>query len=148
MDEIQYGGIVMSFDPRTIGKPVYRNLTRIRHNQETNQTTGDSERTERIKQQKNQAVELYTYLSTWGLLRLKAEQRALSQDGKKDVVEIFFAVLGEISGRDDLNEDSGLDVLIELDVDDYLGLTGLGLLLAKEFSFWANTVYFDIKEVN
>jgi hypothetical protein len=138
----------MSFDPRTIGKPVYRNLTQIRHDQETNQTAGDSEKTERIKQQKNQAVELYTYLSTWGLLRLKAEQRALSQDGKKDVVEIFFAVLGEISGRNDLNEDSGLDVLIGLDVDEYLGLTGLGLLLAKEFSFWANTVYFDVKGVD
>jgi hypothetical protein len=143
----------MSFDPRTIGKPVYRDLTRIRHDQETNQATRNSDqekRTERIKQQKNQAVELYTYLSTWGLLRLKAEQRAFSQsqEGKKDVVKIFFAVLGEIAGRNDLNEDSGLDVLIGLDVDEYLGLTGLGLLLAKEFSFWANTIYFDIKEVD
>jgi hypothetical protein len=141
----------MSFDPRTIGKPVYRNLTKIRYDQETNQVTrnpDEGKRTERIKQQKSQAVELYTYLSTWGLLRLKAEQRALSQDGKKDVVKIFFAVLGEIAGRTDLNEDSGLDVLIRLDVDEYLGLTGLGLLLAKEFSFWANTVYFDVKGVD
>ena len=33
---------------------------------------------------------------------------------------------------------------IGLDTDTYLGLTGLALEIAQEFSFWANTVYHDI----
>jgi hypothetical protein len=138
MDGIQIGDIAMSFDPRTIGKPVYTALSQLRNNHRDR---------DRLKEQKNQAVELYTYLSTWGLLRLKAEEKALS-DGKKDVVKAFFACLGEIIDRPDLAETNGLEILTQLDTDDYLGLTGLGLALAQEFSFWANTVYFDIKGVD
>ena len=137
----------MSFDPRTMGKPVYEALNELRNEQETNQRDL-GKRKERLKEQKNQAVELYTYLSTWGLLRLKAEEKALSQDGKKDVVKAFFICLDEITGRRDLAGVSGLQMLAGLDTDDYLGLTGLSLALAQEFSFWANTVYFDIKGVD
>ena len=137
----------MSFDPRTMGTPVYEALNELRNEQETNQRDL-AKRRERLKEQKNQAVELYTYLSTWGLLRLKAEEKALSQDGKKDVVKAFFTCLDRITGRRDLAGANGLQMLTGLDTDDYLGLTGLGLALAQEFSFWANTVYFDIKGVD
>lgn len=137
----------MSFDPRTMGKPVYEALNELRNEQESNQRDA-AKRKERLKEQKNQAVELYTYLSTWGLLRLKAEEKALSQDGKKDVVKAFFSCLDKITGRRDIAGANGLQALTELDTDDYLGLTGLGLALAQEFSFCANTVYFDIKGVD
>jgi hypothetical protein len=30
--------------------------------------------------------------------------------------------------------------------DDYLGLTGIALAVAREFSFWADAIYADIKE--
>ncbi len=128
----------MSFDPRTLGKPVYKTLSNLRKQHE-------AKGNERLKEQKNQAVELYTYLSTWGLLRLKAEERALTQEGKKEVVKAFFTCLGEMSDQPEISGAKGLDTLTGLDTDDYLGLTGLALVLAQEFSFWANAVYFDIK---
>jgi hypothetical protein len=137
----------MSFDPRTMGKPVYEALNELRNEQENNQRDL-AKRKERLKEQKNQAVELYTYLSTWGLLRLKAEEKALTQEGKKEVVKAFFTCLDEITGRRDIAGVNGLQALTGLDTDDYLGLTGLGLAIAQEFSFWANTVYFDIKGVD
>jgi len=126
----------MTFDPRTIGKPVYEALNGLRSqpNQE------DS----RLKEQKSQAVELYTYLSTWGMMRLKAEEKALSQEGKKQVVRKYFECLQELSGIQNLVGDGGLNVLKNLGIDEYLGLTGLGLALAQEFSFWATAVYHDI----
>jgi hypothetical protein len=137
----------MTFDPRTMGTPVYEALNELRNEQENNQRDL-AKRKERLKEQKNQAVELYMYLSTWGLLRLKAEEKALSQDGKKEVVKAFFTCLDEITGRRDLAGATGLQTLTGLATDDYLGLTGLGLAIAQEFSFWANTVYFDIKGVD
>ena len=137
-------GDSMSFDLRTMGKPVYEALAELRHEQEQNQRD-ESKRKERLKEQKNQAVELYTYLATWGLLRLKAEEKALGQEGKKDVVKAFFQCLQEISGQPKLADAQGLKQLIDLDADEYLGLTGLALSLAQEFSFWANAVYYDIK---
>ncbi|NET35233.1 MAG: hypothetical protein F6K19_24930 [Cyanothece sp. SIO1E1] len=133
----------MSFDPRTMGKPVYEALNELRLEQEQNQRDA-KKRTERLKEQKNQAVELYTYLSTWGMLRLKAEEKALSQDGKKDTVKAYFRCLEEITKRDRLVGDNGLETLKNLSTDEYLGLTGLGLAIAQEFSFWAAAVYHDI----
>ena len=125
------------FDPRTIATPVYEALTQLcaQPNQD------DS----RLKEQKNQAVELYTYLSTWGMLRLKAEEQALSQEGKKQVVKKFFECLEKLSDTPDLAGDNGLKTIKELDTESYLGLTGLGLALAQEFSFWATAIYHDIK---
>lgn len=127
----------MTFDPRTITTPIYEALDNLRNKNEGNK--------ELLKEQKNQAVELYTYLATWGMMRLKAEEKALSQEGKKQVVKKFFECLGKLSGIEKLAEDQGLVELKKLDVEAYLGLTGLGLALAQEFSFWAAAVYWDIK---
>lgn len=127
----------MTFDPRTIGKPVYEALDGLRNQPNQDET--------RLKEQKNQAVELYTYLSTWGMMRLKAEEKALSQEGKKQVVKKYFECLQQLSGISNLDGNDGLNVLKNLSADEYLGLTGLGLALAQEFSFWASAVYWDIK---
>lgn len=126
----------MTFDPRTIGKPVYEALSTLRAQPSRDDT--------RLKDQKNQAVELYTYLATWGMMRLKAEERALSQEGKKQVVRKFFECLQELSGIGNLTGNDGLQVLTNLNPDEYLGLTGLGLMVAQEFSFWATAVYDDV----
>ena len=128
----------MTFDPRTIGASVYDALKGLR---------GDLLKEDKIaKQQKSQAVELYTYLSTWGMMRLKAEEQALGNgmDGKKQVVHKFFQCLEKLSERQNLSNANGLDTLKGLDVSDYLGLTGLGLAIAREFSFWATAVYHDV----
>lgn len=127
----------MSFDPRTIGAPVYKSLDSLRKKYDSDET--------RLKEQKGQAVELYTYLSTWGMMRLKAEELALSQDGKKDVVKAYFSCLQSITGGEGLSESGGLKKLKDMDAEEYLGLTGLGLAIAQEFSFWATAVYHDIK---
>ncbi|MUG97734.1 hypothetical protein F7734_37665 [Scytonema sp. UIC 10036] len=127
----------MTFDPRTITTPVYEALDGLRS--QPNQDEA------RLKEQKSQAVELYTYLSTWGMLRLKAEEKALSQEGKKQVVKKFFDCLEFLSGMKNLAGDGGLVTLKKLDTDEYLGLTGLGLAVAQEFSFWANAVYWNVK---
>ena len=138
----------MSFDPRSISKPVYEALSKLRLRQEQNQPD-EKKRKERLKEQKNQAIELYTYLATWGMLRLKAEEKAISDDkpGKKQVVEAFFKCLQHIVDAEstDLIGDPGLSTLSKLSAEDYLGVTGLGLSLAQEFSFWANAIYHDIK---
>lgn len=126
----------MTFDPRTISKPVFEALHELH-----SQTKDDA----RLKEQKNQAVELYTYLSTWGMMRLKAEEVALSQEGKKQVVKKYFQCLETLSERPNLANEQGLTTLIGLNIDDYLGLTGLGLELAQEFSFWANAIYHNVK---
>jgi hypothetical protein len=126
----------MTFDPRTITTPVYEALSQLRSQPHQDDT--------RLKEQKNQAVELYTYLSTWGMMRLKAEEQALSQEGKKQVVRKYFECLQELSGIPNLAGNSGLNVIKELGSDEYLGVTGLGLALAQEFSFWATAVYHDI----
>ena len=129
----------MTFDPRTIATPIYDALSTLRNlpNQD------DS----RLKQQKSQAVELYTYLSTWGIMRLKAEEMSLPDGmmGKKQVVQKFFECLQTISGRQNLSGQQGLETLKNVSTDDYLGLTGLGLALAQEFSFWAVAIYADVK---
>ena len=128
---------MMTFDPRTIATPIYDALDGLRSQINQDET--------RLKEQKNQAVELYTYLSTWGMMRLKAEEKALNQEGKKQVVHKFFECLESLSGVKDLAGDRGLTVLKNLGTDEYLGLTGLGLALAQEFSFWAAAIYCDIK---
>ena len=136
----------MSFDPRTIGKPVYQALQALRDEQEQNQRD-EGKRKERLKEQKNQAVELYTYIATWGLLRLKAEEKAISKEkeGKKQVVQEYFRCLETLAEETSLSGPNGLNTLVGMELDDYLGLTGLGLALAQEFSFWATAVYWDIK---
>jgi hypothetical protein len=76
---------------------------------------------------------------------LKAEENALSQEGKKQVVKEFFSCLEEISGQKGIASSNGLNLLMQLGVEEYLGLTGLGLALAQEFGFWAMAIYHDVK---
>ncbi|QEP99996.1 hypothetical protein FFX45_00475 [Thermosynechococcus sp. CL-1] len=125
----------MAFDPRTMAQPVYEALSQLR-----NDTKDDT----RLGEQKSQAVELYTYLATWGLMRLKAEEAALSQEGKKEVVKAFFRVLEETADVQNLANGKGLETLKNLDTESYLGLTGLGLQIAREFSFWTTALYVGI----
>jgi hypothetical protein len=129
----------MTFDPRTIATPIYDALNDLRNLPRQDET--------RLKQQKNQAVELYTYLSTWGMMRLKAEEMALPDGmmGKKQVVQKFFECLQQISGKENLSGEQGLTTLKNLSTDEYLGLTGLGLALAQEFTFWATAIYAGIE---
>lgn len=131
----------MTFDPRSIGTPVYTALANLKS------TTGNNDTTQ-LKQQKSQAVELYTYLSTWGMMRLKAEEQALGQtmEGKKQVVQKFFQCLQDLSTVNNLTGNQGLETLKNLPVSDYLGLTGLGLAIAREFGFWTTAIYADINE--
>ncbi|MEM8642447.1 MAG: hypothetical protein AAGG51_27060 [Cyanobacteria bacterium P01_G01_bin.54] len=131
----------MSFDPRTIGTPVYTALNNLYERYKDDEN--------RLKQQKRQAAELYTYLATWGMMRLKAEEKALKdQAGKIDVVAAYFNCLERISGQSALSGDIGLDTLKTLGTEDYLGLTGLGLTIAQEFSFWTTAIYVGVEEAN
>jgi hypothetical protein len=120
----------MLFDPRTIGTPVYERLSELRTR------TNDQAK---LRKQKSMAQEIYTYLSTWGLMRLKAEETIL-KDGREDPVRIFFECLQELSGKPDLS----LKHLKGLSADEYLGLTGLALEIAREFSFWVSAIYHDV----
>lgn len=124
------------FDSRKLTTPVYKALDDLR--KKTNDLN-------QLKDQKGQSVELYTYLSTWGLMRLKAEEVALSQKGRQEVVREFFACLQSVSGQQNLTGGNGLRTLADLKADDYLGLTGLALKLAQEFSFWGNAVYVGVE---
>ncbi len=124
-----------NFDPRKISIPVYTVLSELKSS-----TRDDT----RKKEQKNQAIELYTYLATWGLMRLKAEEQALSQEGKKQVVKKYFSCLEQLSEKQNLASNNGLETIKNMTADDYLGLTGLGLQLAQEFAFWANAIYHDV----
>ncbi len=119
-----------NFDPRTLNREAFQAL------QALHSRGGDD-----LQEQRNYARELYTYLSTWGLMRLKAEETALTQDGKKKVVKAFFQRLQSLSGVQNLAGDRGLEILLTLSANEYLGLTGLAIELANEFGFWANAVY-------
>lgn len=120
----------MTFDPRKLATPVYERLNALRT---------DTTEQARLSKQKSMAQEIYTYLSTWGLMRLKAEETILN-DGREDPVRVFFECLQEISGIQNLT----LDSLKNINADEYLGLTGLGLEIAREFSFWVSAIYHDV----
>jgi len=132
---------MLTYDPRTISTCVYQGLSNLQ------QSAPESAQNE----QKSQAIELYTYISTWGLLRLKAEEFAISQNNKKDVVICFFNILGKIAlnkpdyflERQGLNNLTKRDDSESLSASEYLGLTGLALQIAREFAFWAEAVYPD-----
>ncbi|MEZ2239639.1 hypothetical protein [Microcoleus sp.] len=126
---------MLTYDPRSISSKVYQNLDKLK-----NDTPNEIDR----KEQKSQAVELYTYIATWGLLRLKAEEFALSQDNKKQVVKCFFKTLGEVAFPGQPNpflEQQGLNYLTKRDASEYLGFTGLALQVAREFAFWVEAIY-------
>ena len=127
-------------DPRTMSAEVYRKLAELR-------AAHDSDR-RRLKDQYNQAVQTYTYLATWGLLRLKAEELAMTKEGWTDIVKIFFSTLQKLSNTPNLSGTGGLVTLSNqnrMSAETYLGLTGLGLKLSREFAFWASAIYADVK---
>ncbi len=126
---------MMVFDPRTLGKPVYEALQALYAKSDNS----------RRKEQKSQAQEIYTYLSTWGMLRLKAEEDALRQAGKKEIVQTFFTCLEQLSDCRGLSGSDGLKTLKNLSTDDYLGLSGLALAVAREFSFWTTAIYASVE---
>ena len=133
---------MLTYDPRSISSRVYRQLSTLKS--DTDQSAH--------KEQKSQAVELYIYIATWGLLRLKAEQTALKSQPnkhKQTVVKCFFQTLGAIAFPDSPDslesEQGGLNYLTSIAASEYLGLTGLALQVAREFAFWAEAVYPDLQ---
>ena len=56
----------MSFDPRTISTPVYEALNELKSEHSNNN--------DKLREQKGQAVEIYTYLSTWGMMPGQAQE--------------------------------------------------------------------------
>jgi hypothetical protein len=129
-------------DPRTMSAEVYRKLDELSKSHENDRN--------RRKEQCKQALETYTYLATWGLLRLKAEEFAMKKEGWKDIVRLFFQILEDptISNIPNLSGEVGLATLsnqVNMPAETYLGLTGLALKLAKEFAFWASAIYADVK---
>lgn len=159
----------MSFDPRSYSSPIYTALSQLREKYDRALGEGNIDRDEcrkHLQEQKSQAQELYSYLSTWGLLRLKGEEFSLnkwngknpeeisvreratkSQEGRREIVEQFFHCLQQISRTQNLAGLRGIGTLTQqqTDVENYLGLMGIALEVAREFSFWANAVYYDIK---
>lgn len=139
---------MLHYDPRTISKSVYQKLKAVKDKTEESK---DNDKQTKHDKQRNQAIELYTYIATWGLLRLKGEETALKNEPQKQkVVECFFEVLGElvfpsidpnISSPNQLKDNAGLTKLMGMSASEYLGITGVGLQVAREFSFWAESLY-------
>jgi hypothetical protein len=127
---------MLNYDPRTISVKVYENLKQVKQG---------TLRTEDHDKQKNQAIELYTYIATWGLMRLAGEEPALSNEiQKQKVVRCFFQTLGELAFSEQPNPlvgESKLNTLISMRASEYLGLTGFALQVGREFSFWAEALY-------
>lgn len=158
----QENSVIEAFDPRAINKPVYEALRDLRQGydaaKEKKQIIAE-DYNKRLREQKSQAQELSTYLGTWGLMRLRAEEMSRNdgetlsledrakknQEGKREMLECFFKCLERVSKRRDLASIKGIDTLNAMNMDDYLGLTGIALAVARAFSFWADAIYPDIK---
>ena len=128
---------MLNYDPRKISVKVYHNL------QEVKDSTQNSQEHDK---QRNQAIELYTYISTWGLLRLKGEEPALvKEEQKQKIVKCFFKTLGELIFANNQPNPfvgtAGLKKLTQITASEYLGITGVALQVAREFSFWAESLY-------
>ncbi|MBO1346047.1 MAG: hypothetical protein EBE86_000965 [Hormoscilla sp. GUM202] len=147
-----------AFDPRSINKRVYEALRALRKGYDIAKECGrvkEEEYNKRLREQKIQAQELYTYLAIWGLMRLRAEEMSrnkekkssseITQDGKQEMLDCFFKCLERVATKQNLASINGIDTLNGLKMDDYLGLTGIALAVAREFSFWADAIYPDIK---
>jgi hypothetical protein len=160
---------INQFDSRAINQPVYETLNKLRSAYDEAKQNGevsDKDYARRLGEQKSQAQELYTYLATWGLMRLRAEEMSRNawpksaaeipleerakknQEGKREMFECFFQCLERVAKiqRGSIANSSGIDYLNTMKSDDYLGLTGIALAVAREFSFWADAIYADIKE--
>ncbi|MBD2580122.1 hypothetical protein [Oscillatoria sp. FACHB-1406] len=153
-------------DPRAITQPVYEALNGLRSAYNVARDKGQikaEDYQKRLREQKSQTQELYTFLATWGLMRLRAEemsrndwekppaeiplfQRAKkNQEGKREAISCFFECLEKVAKVNNLASEKGIETLNQLKSEDYIGLTGIALAVAKEFSFWADAIYPDIK---
>lgn len=141
----------MTFDPRTISKPTHQylnNLRTIYQQALTENKINKNEFKNHLQEQKSEAVQLYGYISSWGLMRLKGKEIALdkwdttnpptikkrattTQEGRREIIECFFNCLQEISTTRNLGGEQGLETLKNLNHNLYLGLTGLALTLAQ-----------------
>lgn len=128
---------MLNYDPRKISVAVYTHLKKVK------ESASD---TKHHDEQRNQAIELYTYIATWGLIRLKGEEPALvNKPQKQKVVKCFFETLGKLAyptkTPNPLIGTDGLEELTKLKASEYLGLTGVALQVAREYSFWAESLY-------
>lgn len=159
---------INQFDSRALNQPVYETLKELRSAYDEAKKNGqvsDKDYARRLGEQKSQAQELYSYLATWGLMRLRAEEMSRNawgnlekvtlatrakekQEGKREMLECFFKCLERVAKlqRGSIANPNGMDTLNKMDSDTYLGLTGIALAVAREFSFWADAIYADIKE--
>jgi len=131
---------MLSYDSRSISAKVYENLSQLK------QTVNNNK--EAQKEQKTQLVEIYTYIATWGLLRLKAEESALENKVyKQSVIKCFFKTLEELVYPKETGFLCGKEALKNLSNKQtlgssaYLGLTGIALQVSREFAFWAEALY-------
>lgn len=130
---------MLTYDPRTVSTQVYEALKHVRD--------ASANSPDVLKEQKVQAVGLYAYAATWGILRLKAEESALqNQANKQRIIRCFFQVLEKIAYPEQPNHlgKQGLENLANqqrLSASEYLGLIGLSLQIAREFAFWAEALY-------
>lgn len=151
-------------DPRSITTPVYDALYQLRQAYDQHkERIGPENYIKRLREQKSQARELYTYLATWGLMRLRAEEMSRNawdrplgdiglierarknQEGKREMLECFFRTLERIAKVRQIADNEGVKTLSGMDSEDYMGLTGIALAIAREFSFWADAIYADIQ---
>jgi hypothetical protein len=151
-------------DLRSITTPVYDALYQLRQAYDRDKERISPENyTKRLREQKSQARELYTYLATWGLMRLRAEEMSRNawdrplgdislperarknQEGKREMLECFFRTLERIAQVRPIADNEGVKTLSGMDSEDYMGLTGIALAIAREFSFWADAIYADIQ---
>ncbi len=157
----------MIFDPRTLSEPAYTALRDLKKQYTSafkEGTITEEQYKKHLKEQKSQAVELYTYIATWGLMRLKGEEIVLdkwnpsrepslqrrattNQEGKREIIECFFDCLGNVACISQLSGQLGIETLTtqNTNANKYLGLTSLALKISQEFSFWADSVYHDIQ---
>lgn len=164
--KLQEEPAIEAFDPRSINKPVYEALRELRQGYDDaklKKDVSEDNYKKRLREQKSQAQELYTYLATWGLMRLRAEEMSRNdwdrlpadiplaeraqknQEGKREMLECFFKCLEKVSKEENLASRDGIKTLNAMKMDKYLGLTGIALAVAREFSFWADAIYPDIK---
>ena len=118
--------------PLAIITPVYETLHELREAYNTaknDRHISEEHYKKRLKEQKSQARELYTYLATWGLMRLRAEEMSRNdwevspdtisiavkatknQEGKREIIARFFKCLETVSGKHNLANAGGVKTL-------------------------------------
>lgn len=91
---------------------------------------------------------LPSYLSTWGLHRLAGDGKKYDSGDTKykgQVYQHFLKKLQELSQVAFAFDDCS--TLFEMEIHDYTGLNRLAIELAQEWSFWAEPILGEAKEV-